>query len=160
MFIHVNNSYLNLREIGSAEPHRDGYRLYRWDGEAITDVSKEVWHNAVAGSWPMVAASPGFTLLVIEKGIEDGSLKVSEEYPIVGWRTGDLGRALPVYVGEVREDAVTITAIREPTGKVSVGGVTPFKPLEDAWEMIGALFEDLEPRRMPRELRKEDDARD
>jgi hypothetical protein len=155
MFIHVNNSYLNLREIGSAEPHGDGYTLYRWDGEAITDVSKEAWHNAVAGSWPMVAASPGFTLLVIEKA-EDGSLKVSEEYPIVGWRTADLGRALPVCVGEVREDAVTITAIREPTGKVSVGGVTPFKPLEEAWEMIGALFAGLE----PREVQKEDDARD
>ena len=40
MFIHVNNSYLNLREIGSAEPHGDGYTLYRWDGEAITDVPR------------------------------------------------------------------------------------------------------------------------
>jgi hypothetical protein len=156
MFIHVNNSYLNLREIGSAEPHGEGYTLYRWDGEAIIDVSKEAWHNAVAGSWPIVAASPGFTLLVIEKGIEDGSLKVSEEYPIVGWRTGDLGRAVPVCVGVVREDAVTITAIREPTGKVSVGGVTPFKPLEEAWEMIDALFAGPE----PREVQNEDDERD
>ena len=104
----------------------------------------------------MVAASPGFTLLVIEKGIEDGSLKVSEEYPIVGWRTGDFGLAVPVCVGGGREDAFTITAIREPTGKVSVGGVTPFKPLEEAWEMIGGLFAGLE----PREVQKEDYARD
>jgi hypothetical protein len=61
-----------------------------------------------------------------------------------------------VCVGEVREDAVTITAIREPTGKVSVGGVTPFKPLEEAWEMIDALFAGPE----PREVQNEDDERD
>ena len=56
----------------------------------------------------------------------------------------------------MREDALTITAIREPTGKVSVGGVAPFKPLEEAWEMIGGLFAGLE----PREVQKEDYARD
>jgi hypothetical protein len=39
---------------------------------------------------------------------------------------------------------------------VGVGGVAPFKPLEEAWEMIGGLFAGLE----SREVQKEDYARD